>query len=115
MTMLILPQTVIDDYEALIDAWQYHEHKHKVWVTAVGEHILIGDMTEAHIKNTINHLISRRDQMELFNYAAVGCPDGIRVTFMDTSEINEWLCIFNDELKYRAWEKRRKKRRYGFK
>jgi len=66
--------------------------KSLAWITGMGSSILIKDMEDTHLINTVLYLNKKRDDLELYNLPMVQVNDKL---------ITEWIDILDNEITFR--------------
>ena len=80
--------------------------KDKIWTTKAGDKIRVCDMVDSHIRNTIAKLKGQWERITNLNDASCGAPDFTTPCFADTTDIEEWIAVFEEELRYRGYRDR---------
>ena len=80
--------------------------KDKIWTTKAGDKIRVCDIGDEHIGHVIEHLKRQWERLTNLNDAASGAPDFMNVCFADTTDIEEWIAVFEEELRYRGYRDR---------
>jgi len=63
-----------------------------IWTTRMGEEVLIKDMEDSHVKNTIIYISKRQDEYTKYK---------LGVYEINGMEASEWVEIFREELAVR--------------